>query len=149
MKKITFIFLVILTSWSTFSQNSDKRERIKALKVAFITERLALTQTEAQKFWPIYNAYETEKDNQRRLGYEKRKQISEKITEAEARVALNDLIKFERNRENLRIDFIESLLKQNVLPARKILQLRTAEEEFNRKMLQEYRKRHGDQHGKQ
>ncbi|MCL8007736.1 sensor of ECF-type sigma factor [Gelidibacter japonicus] len=149
MKKITFIFLVILTSWSTFSQNSDKRERIKALKVAFITERLALTQTEAQKFWPIYNAYETEKDNQRRLGYEKRKQISENITEAEARVALNDLIKFERNRENLRIDFIESLLKQNVLPARKILQLRTAEEEFNRKMLQEYRKRHGDQHGKQ
>lgn len=140
---------MILTSWSTFSQNSDKRERIKALKVAFITERLALTQTEAQKFWPIYNAYETEKDNQRRLGYEKRKQISENITEAEARVALNDLIKFERNRENLRIDFIESLLKQNVLPARKILQLRTAEEEFNRKMLQEYRKRHGDQHGKQ
>ena len=149
MKKITIILFVLLTSWSTFSQDSDKRERIKALKVAFITERLALTQTEAQKFWPIYNAYETEKDNQRRLGYEKRKQISENITEAEARVALNDLIKFERNRENLRIDFIESLLKQNVLPARKILQLRTAEEEFNRKMLQEYRKRHGDQHGKQ
>ncbi|MBA6151264.1 hypothetical protein [Gelidibacter maritimus] len=148
MKKITFIFLMILTSWSTFSQNSDKRERIKSLKVAFITERLALTQTEAQKFWPIYNAYETEKDNQRRLGYEKRKQISDNITEAEAKIALNDLIKFERNRENLRIDFIETLLKQNVLPAKKILQLRTTEDEFNRKMLQEYRKRHGDPHGK-
>ncbi|MBO3098848.1 hypothetical protein [Gelidibacter pelagius] len=149
MKKITIILFVVLTSWSTFSQDSDKREKIKSLKVAFITERLALTQTEAQKFWPIYNAYESEKDTQRRLGYEKRKQISENISEAEAKVMLNDLIKFERNRENLRIDFIENLLKQNVLPAKKILQLKTAEDEFNRKMLQEYRKRHGDQHGKQ
>src|SRR5690554_1205962 len=145
MKKITIILFVVLTSWSTFSQDSDKREKIKSLKVAFITERLALTQTEAQKFWPIYNAYESEKDTQRRLGYEKRKQISENISEAEAKVMLNDLIKFERNRENLRIDFIENLLKQNVLPAKKILQLKTAEDKFNRKMLQEYRKRHGDQ----
>lgn len=148
MKKITIILFVMLTSWSMFSQDSDKREKIKALKVAFITERLALTQTEAQKFWPIYNAYETEKDTQRRLGYEKRKQISEDITEAQAKVMLNDLIKFERNRENSRIDFIESLLKQNVLPAKKILQLKTAEDEFNRKMLHEYRKRHGDKQEK-
>lgn len=148
MKKITLILFVILTSWATFSQDSDKREKIKSLKVAFITERLALTQTEAQKFWPIYNAYETEKDTQRRIGYEKRNQISEDITEAQAKVMLNDLIKFERNRENLRIDFIESLLKKNVLPAKKILQLKTAEDEFNRKMLHEYRKRHGDKQEK-
>lgn len=148
MKKITIILFVILTSWSTFSQDSAKREKIKSLKVAFITERLALTQTEAQKFWPIYNAYETEKDTQRKRGYEKRIQISEDITESQARVTLNDLIQFERNRENLRIDFIENLLNQKVLPAKKILQLKTAEDEFNRKMLHEYRKRHGDPHGK-
>ena len=144
MKKITIILFVLLTSWSAFSQDSDKRERIRSLKVAFITERLALTQTEAQKFWPIYNAYETEKDTQRRLGYEKRKQISEDITEAQARIMLYDLIKFERSRENSRIDFIENLLNQKVLPAKKILQLKTTEDEFNRKMLQEYRKRHGN-----
>lgn len=142
------ILFVLLASWSTFSQDLNKREKIKSLKVAFITERLALTQTEAQKFWPIYNAYEIEKDMQRRLGYEKRKQISEDISEAQAKVMLNDLIKFERERENLRIDFIESLVNQKVLPAKKILQLRTAEDEFNRKMLHEYKKRHGDPHEK-
>lgn len=148
MKKITLILFVILTSWSTYSQDSDRREKIKSLKVAFITERLALTQTEAQKFWPVYNAYETEKDTQRRLGYEKRQQISEDITEAQAKIALNDLIKFEKNRENVRIEFIESLLNQKVLPAKKILLLKTAEDEFNRKMLHEYRKRHGNPHEK-
>ncbi len=143
------LVVVLLTSWSTFSQDSNKREKIKSLKVAFITERLALTQTEAQKFWPIYNAYETEKDMQRRLGYEKRKQISEDISEAQAKIMLNDLIKFEREREHLRIDFIESLVNQKVLPAKKILQLRTAEDEFNRKMLHEYKKRRGNPHDKE
>ena len=147
MKKATIILFVILTSWSTFSQNSDKRERIKALKVAFITEQLALTETEAQKFWPIYNAYETEKDLQRRLGYDKHKQISEEITEAQAKVILNDLIKFEKERQNFRVDYIESLMK--VMPAKKVIKLRTAEDEFNRKMLHEYKKRHGDSHKEQ
>ena len=135
---------VTLTSWSTFSQSSDKREKIKSLKIAFITERLALTEAEAQKFWPIYNAYDTEKDMQRRLGYEKRKEISDDVTEPQARVILIDFIKFERDRESLRVDFIESLLNLKVLPAKKILKLKTAEDEFNRKMLHEYKKRHAD-----
>ncbi len=142
MKNIAIILVVSLISWSTFSQSSDKREMIKSLKVAFITEQLALTETEAQKFWPIYNAYETEKDMQRRLGYEKRKEISEDVSEAQAREMLIDLIKFERERESLRVDFIESLLNPKVLPAKKILKLKTAEDEFNKKMLQEYKKRH-------
>lgn len=146
MKNIAILFCVILTSWSTFSQDSNKREKIKALKVAFITERLELTETEAQKFWPVYNAYETEKYMQRKLGYDKRKQISDDISEAQAKIMLSDLIKFERERENLRIDFIESLLNQKVLTAKKILQLKTAEDEFNRKMLEEYKKRHGNTH---
>ncbi|WP_299390399.1 sensor of ECF-type sigma factor [uncultured Gelidibacter sp.] len=140
MKKIIITLCVVLTSWSTFSQNSDRREKIKALKVAFITERLALTETEAQKFWPIYNTYENKKDEQRRMGYEKRKQISEDMTEAQAKAMLKDFVAFEKEREDLRSNFVESLLK--VMPAKKIIQLKLAEEEFNRKMLQEYKKRH-------
>ncbi|MEO8774421.1 MAG: sensor of ECF-type sigma factor [Gelidibacter sp.] len=144
MKNTLIILFVILTSWSTYSQSSDKKEKIRSLKVAFMTERLDLTETEAQKFWPIYNAYETEKDIQRRLGYEKRKAISDDVSEVQARAMLIDFIKFERDRESVRVDFIESLLNLNVLPAKKILKLKTAEDEFNRKMLHEYKKRHGD-----
>jgi len=140
MKKIIIILCVALTSWSSFSQHSEKREKIKSLKVAFITERLALTETEAQKFWPIYNTYESKKDEHRRMGYDKRKQISEDMTEAQAKIMLKDFVAFEKERENLRSGFVESLLK--VMPAKKIIQLKLAEEEFNRKMLHEYKKRH-------
>lgn len=146
MKKITLILLVSLMSWSSFSQNSDKREKIKALKIAFISERLALTELEAQKFWPIYNAYESKKDIQRKLGYTKQQQISEDMTEASANTILNDLITLENDRQNTRIEYIQNLLK--VMPAKKVVKLRIAEDDFNTKMLQEYKKRHGDPHKK-
>lgn len=35
----------------------NKQNSIQALKVAFITKDLYLTAEEAQKFWPVYNAY--------------------------------------------------------------------------------------------
>lgn len=147
MKKTALILLVILSSTSIFSQNSEKREKIKALKVAYITDQLTLSETEAQKFWPVYNAYETKKDAQRKTSYQKYKQISESINETEATSLLNDLLELENERQHLRRTYIENLMK--VLPAKKILQLKTAEDAFNRKMLQEYKKRHSDRKNKQ
>ncbi len=37
-----------------------KQEKIKALYVAFITEKLALTPEEAQKFWPVHTQFTNE-----------------------------------------------------------------------------------------
>ena len=142
MKKIAIILFISLLSWSSFSQHHEKREKIKALKVAFITERLALTETEAQKFWPIYNAYESKKDMHRRTSYNKQQQISKDMSEANAKILLNDLITLEKDRQNTRIEYNQNLLK--VLPAKKIIKLRIAEDEFNMKMLEEYKKRQKD-----
>ncbi len=40
--------------------NDPRGEKIQALKIAFITQKLDLTTDEAQKFWPVYNQYEQE-----------------------------------------------------------------------------------------
>ena len=37
--------------------NATVRERIQAARVAYITDQLALTPTEAEKFWPIYREF--------------------------------------------------------------------------------------------
>jgi hypothetical protein len=79
MKKITFIALTILISLSAFSQqrhlgrpgrppmidrgrpmdqpplDEKRREKIEMFKVQFFTEKLNLTKTEAEQFWPVYN----------------------------------------------------------------------------------------------
>ncbi len=40
--------------------NGQRQEKIQALKIAFITQKLKLTPAEAEKFWPVYNQYNSE-----------------------------------------------------------------------------------------
>ena len=53
------ILLVLCSSLSISAQKKDRHEHIKALKVPFLTEELNLTPAEAEKFWPIYNVYDS------------------------------------------------------------------------------------------
>lgn len=43
-------------------QGQGRQERLKALRIAYFTEQLALTPDEATVFWPVYNAYADELD---------------------------------------------------------------------------------------
>jgi len=63
MKKyILILFVMFGNFYASKAQQGDetKAERIEALKIAFITNKLQLTPAEAQKFWPVYNRYETD-----------------------------------------------------------------------------------------
>ena len=140
MKKLIFLSLLFLLTFSAFSQHKEREERIKTLKIAFITERLAFTETEAQKFWPIYNAFEEENNNLRRDSYNKRKvEDFDSMTEADAKLLLDDMSSIENKRHKLREKFMKDLLA--VLPAKKVILLKKTEDEFNKKMFEEFKKR--------
>ena len=67
MKQFLLV-LILFTGSFTLLKAQDTRqdikegrsERIQSLKIAFITQKLELSADEAQKFWPVYNRYETE-----------------------------------------------------------------------------------------
>jgi Skp family chaperone for outer membrane proteins len=59
MKKI-LLFLAVFVSISYICAAQPQREKIKTLKVAYITKELNLTSGEAEKFWPVYNEYFSE-----------------------------------------------------------------------------------------
>jgi len=71
--KMIFLFVLLTTSFS-FAQPllKHKKEQIKALKVAYITEELNLNSEEAAKFWPLYNAFE---DKQKEFKQEKKPRL--------------------------------------------------------------------------
>ncbi len=52
------LMVPLLAVTLSFGQNRPDKDKIKSLKIAFITERLDLSTKEAQTFWPIYNEYE-------------------------------------------------------------------------------------------
>jgi hypothetical protein len=58
MKK--FILILLFSSASFAMAQEDPADKIQALKIAFISQKLQLTTDEAQKFWPVYNNYETD-----------------------------------------------------------------------------------------
>lgn len=138
------LILIVLLSIQCFAQQKfrEKKEQIKALKVGFITNELSLTSDEAVKFWPLFNAFE-EKQNEIRI--QKIKAFINRMDES----ALNKmsdkeasalLIQMENSEEELyqnRKRFISSL--RGVIPPVKIIKLKRAEENFNKKLLQRYR----------
>lgn len=130
----------MLLSLSGFAQDKDRKERIKALKIAFITERLELTEKEAQKFWPVYNDFEETYYTLKRDMRSHHKTVNpETLDEAGARQLIDEMIAQENKKTELKKNFMSNLL--NIIPAKKVIQLKMAEDDFNRRMLDEYRKR--------
>ena len=131
--KITYIFLLLLTIQFGFSQDNDTRkERIKALKIAFISQKLSLSSDEAEKFWPIYNRYDEKimvlKEAQLKLRLQKRNgtddEALKKIEEAEEKEAEVMILK-----KKMRAELIP------VISAEKVLKLEQLEQEFHRKLF--------------
>lgn len=141
--KFLLPLLLLFVSTVSFSQGfRGKKEKVKALKVAYITDELNLTTEEAQRFWPIYNAFV---DKQAELRHEKMKAILdrfepgsvEKLSEKDASSLLVQMEIIEETLFALRKKFIKEL--QSVLPAKKIIRLKKAEDDFNRQLLRQMR----------
>jgi len=140
MRRLNILILTLLVSASVFAQRLD-REKIKALKIAHITEQMDLTQEEAQKFWPIYNANETAEHKLRESSTNRRKEIRPKdLTEKEAKDFLLEMQDIHEQSEKLKSKMLKDLLE--ILPAKKIIAFYRAEKSFKRKMLQEFKSRH-------
>lgn len=140
--KITYIFFFLLAVQYGFSQENDARkDRIKSLKIAFISQKLALTSAEAEKFWPIYNKYDEKimllKEEQLKLKLQKRNLTGEealkKIEEAEGKEA--EVISLKKK---MRSELIP------VISAEKVLKLEQLEQEFHRKLLEKLKERRGN-----
>jgi hypothetical protein len=148
MKHIIFLSFSFL--FLTLSLNAQKRlsefknrDKIRALKTAFITDALDLTPREAEKFWPVYNAYDKKVTS---LRFEKRQELRSQIKTREdfnrlnnkdAKNILEGFLKIEQDILNAKSTLNKQLLK--VISAKKILKLYKAEEDFNRRLLQRLR----------
>lgn len=140
MKNIVTIILLAVT-FTFQAQNDEKREKIKALKTAFITTELSLSSEESAKFWPIYNAFD---DKQFELRHNKMKSLVNKLknsidtmSEKEALIVLNQLEDYDDELLENRKKLVSSL-KQVISPI-KILKLKKAEDDFNRTLLKQYK----------
>jgi len=138
----THFTIVALVFTMILGAQNPREEQIKSLRIAFLTKSLSLTPQEAQQFWPVYNEYSDRVDalhkEERRMLRSLRQQF-ETISEEEAQTVLNRHVTIQNNKTKAREDLITNL--KGVIPAKKILILIKAEEDFKRSIFEKLKKR--------
>ncbi len=142
MKNILITTLVLLLAFQVEAQE-NRRERIKSLKVAYLTEKLELTPEEAAEFWPAYNEYENLVfDLKASLGQTLReiaRKDPEKVSEKEAIDAQKRVVALRKEIAQTEISFRE--YAPELLGAKKALYLDIYEERFKRELLKKLQDR--------
>ncbi|HLT49701.1 MAG TPA: hypothetical protein VKZ90_04560 [Aequorivita sp.] len=143
MKKLIFIFL--LASIAMQAQDG-KHEKIKALKTAYITEKLSLTSNEAEKFWPIYNKYDDKfhalRKKEKSEIYQKLRDGLDKMNDTEANALIDTSLSLESEQLELRKQMIAEL--RGIISSKKIIILKKTEDDFKRELLDRYRNGHSN-----
>jgi hypothetical protein len=112
-------------------------ERIRSMRIAFITDKLALTPEESQNFWPVYNEFTgalTElKDSA------KKPESFDDMSDDEAVAFLDHSISVEKQAIALKQNYINQL--KDLIPVQKIAKLHMIEMEFKKEMLNQVKRR--------
>jgi hypothetical protein len=143
MKK--YIYLIAIIATISLNAMAQKGERLEAMKIGFITERLNLSSEEAKVFWPVYNKFT---DDMKKLRQSSKGKISEEMadmpamTDAEAEKVLNDMVNFKIQEADLLKKYAAEFKK--VIPVKKVVLLLKAENDFKRELLKKLSQRNRD-----
>jgi hypothetical protein len=143
MKRKIFVLTIILIFCAMHikAQNAN-RDRLNAYKIGFYTKRLNLTSQEAEKFWPVYNEYQ---ENKNRIQLERQEinrnfnQNGLNMSEREMTEAGDRLIELEVREAVIAQEFHNKI--KTILPPVKVLRLYQAENQFRLQLLNELRER--------
>ena len=117
----------------------EQFEKLRAMKVGMITQKISLTEEQAKSFWPIYDRYDEEKHQ---LNQDLRSKLRETRGQRneDNEIARQDEVFKLREKElalakSYRPQFLE------VISAKQYSDLLLAEREFNQMILRELRER--------
>lgn len=123
-------FILLITAGLQAAQNT--KEKVEAMRIAFITNRLDLTPDEAKQFWPIYNNYRHDLTQLRRSFYPN-------DDGTDPHLDADRQLDFEQRKLDLKKQY--KLQFSQVLSKEKLNKLVSAEEDFKRLLMQTIRNR--------
>ena len=115
-------------------EKSQRSQQVESLKIAFITQKLDLNKTEAEKFWPVYNTYQQEL----REVYKQRREAKNKA-KANPNDKFNNELEFETKLLDIKKKYKEEFSR--VIPSEKVQLYFQSEREFREQMIEELKDR--------
>jgi hypothetical protein len=129
--KFWLIILLLTVSLSNYAQDQGKmKDKVNAHKIAYLTDRIGLTEQEAQRFWPVYNQYQTEKELLKNQGI---RPVSADLSEKESDDQLARYLDYRVREAEAQRKYIEKL--RGFISSKKILLLLDAERTFKVEIL--------------
>lgn len=152
MKRTILILTTVLIGLSTFAQPDgppihEKKEKLDAMRAAFITEKLNLSAKEAQTFWPLYNEMD---DKIHELTFSNREKMmkihedggKETISDDDLNALLEERFDTEIEVAKIKKSYHKKFVE--MLGVQKTADLYMAEMEFRRELMKRARGRGGD-----
>jgi hypothetical protein len=157
MKKIInlLILLALSATWVVAQDEDDMlrndpkaQEKIKAARIAFITERLGLTPAEAEKFWPVYNEFAMKRQDLRKeFEQARRNKPTDRSDEAYQKELVELSLKIKQGELDLEKEYSNRIL--NVINPQRLMALRKAEQDFRNMVLRQIQQRQLQQQRRQ
>jgi hypothetical protein len=146
MKHIILIGSLLLLSVSNavLAQEGQmkRHEKVKQLKIAYITEELKLTVAESEKFWPVYNEMEEKIKAKRKENKKMAEEISknsETYSDDDFKKNVNKMFDNEIAETNLKKEYYGKIAA--VIGYKKATRLLKIEKEFKKKLVKELKQR--------
>ncbi len=141
----TLTLLLLLLPGALFAQppgglpDGPEGERLRAARVAFLTQRLALTAEESAAFWPVFNEFDAERE----ALLEERGELGALEVMSDAQLEETLLAEFRRQEAmaGLQRQYLDRF--KAVLPARKAMLVFLLEHRFKEELLDRLRRRMG------
>lgn len=104
------------------------KDKVEAIRVNFISERLKLTTNESEKFWPVYNEYNDKVKAVRKNLRQSLKKAPEELSDKEA----EDLYQLDLKTRQAEFELYKQYRDKikAIIGAKKTMKLRSAEEDF-------------------
>jgi hypothetical protein len=115
------------------TRRGQRLAQLENAKIAFITNRVALTQDQAQRFWPLYNEFIAKRRDLNRNGRLLRRDVAEGMSDQQIRENFTQSFTTRQQELNLEKEYFEKF--QKVISLRQVAQLFVAERDFTKEVI--------------
>ncbi|MFC6998154.1 Spy/CpxP family protein refolding chaperone [Rufibacter roseus] len=118
----------------TPEEKKARLEKIENAKIAFITEKLSLTPEQAQRFWPIYNEYNTKRYELKRKLRSLREENLNNQSNEQVKASLETRLSYRQRELDLDNEYMDRYLR--VISPKQLALLYRSEREFTKLLLE-------------
>lgn len=125
--------------------HQEMREMIKAKKIAFFTEYLDLTPSEAEKFWPLYNSFWKQRMDAHKNAKIALRNLNKAVSSAEEtpdatiKTLMEKYISLSKTEFEIMDDMFGKM--NSILPVKKTAKLISAEEKFREQLIRQLKEK--------